>query len=305
MVPAAATVGITVLVGAVVRRAGMKLFSPAKVNTFLKITGRTNPPNPMHTMVSQFHTISLGDWVHISTTDDSKDTLRCDDPSVPTDERNLVLRALDLFRRKSGIDQHFHVTLTKRCPNQAGLGGGSSNGATVLWAANRLTHFGATDDTLAEWSRELGSDLPFFLASRGAALCCGVGDEVLPMSPEAVGGSKGMVFVKPSFGLPTPAVYKEYMSGAGPAPLPLNDLTRGALKIRPELAQLARDMEGVMGLSGVSMSGSGSCLFGYGDPRNVDEFKAKYPGTTVWSDIVPVFRKSDGWYGGGDASSSV
>lgn len=62
----------------------------------------------MHTMVSQFHTISLGDWVHISTTDDSKDTLRCDDPSVPTDERNLVLRALDLFRRKSGIDQHFH-----------------------------------------------------------------------------------------------------------------------------------------------------------------------------------------------------
>lgn len=142
------------------------------------------------------------------------------------------------------------------------------------------------------------------------------------MSPEAVGGSKGMVFVKPSFGssralrssaseclslsgLPTPAVYKEYMSGAGPAPLPLNDLTRGALKIRPELAQLARDMEGVMGLSGVSMSGSGSCLFGYGDPRNVDEFKAKYPGTTVWSDIVPVFRKSDGWYGGGDASSSV
>ena len=85
---------------------------------------------------------------------------------------SLAPQALNLFRRKTGRSQRFRVDLRKRVPHGAGLGGGSGNAATTLWAANELCGRPASAEELLEWSGEIGSDISVFF-SRGAAYCTG------------------------------------------------------------------------------------------------------------------------------------
>lgn len=89
-------------------------------------------------------------------------------PSEPTP----IAQALNLFRRKTGRRQRFHIDLSKRVPHGAGLGGGSGNAATTLWAANELCGRPASNEELLEWSGEIGSDISVFFSS-GAAYCTG------------------------------------------------------------------------------------------------------------------------------------
>lgn len=81
-------------------------------------------------------------------------------------------QAFKLFRERTGVDQHFWVHLKKSVPAGAGLGGGSGNAATALWAANAMCGTNLSDETLMEWSGDLGSDCPIFF-SHGAAYCTG------------------------------------------------------------------------------------------------------------------------------------
>ncbi len=95
---------------------------------------------------------------------------------VPTDERNLVIRA-ERLRTATGCSRGGKVRLTKRIPSQAGLGGGSSDAAAALVAGNRLWALGLSADQLSTIAATLGSDVPFFLAPR-AAVCTGRGEQV-------------------------------------------------------------------------------------------------------------------------------
>lgn len=152
--------------------------------------------------------ISLGDQIKFSLSpSESTDRLSTNVPGVPLDERNLVflflflpmmilacnmshdsvlllslqiIKALNLFRRKTGIDNYFSIHLDKKVPTGAGLGGGSSNAATALWAANQFSGGVATVRELQEWSSEIGSDIPFFF-SQGAAYCTGRGEVCLEL----------------------------------------------------------------------------------------------------------------------------
>jgi 4-diphosphocytidyl-2-C-methyl-D-erythritol kinase len=86
-----------------------------------------------------------------------------------------IIKAFNLYRRKTGTQKYFWVHLDKQVPTGAGLGGGSGNAATALWAANQMNGNIASEKELQAWSAEIGSDCPFFF-SQGVAYCTSRGE---------------------------------------------------------------------------------------------------------------------------------
>ena len=120
----------------------LELFSPCKINLFLRIIRKRE--DGFHDLASLFQAIGFGDTLELTplgeTADEGEgsDEFTCNMPGVPVDSTNLVLRALDLMREKTGVNMYFKTNLIKKCPAQAGLGGGSANAATAMWGANEL-----------------------------------------------------------------------------------------------------------------------------------------------------------------------
>jgi 4-diphosphocytidyl-2-C-methyl-D-erythritol kinase len=184
----------------------LDLFSPAKINLFLRITKKRE--DGFHELASLFQTLAFGDNMTISKLPSSatEDSITCNDPAVPCDRSNLVCKAADLFRKKTGSKQHFHIDLAKEVPAGAGLGGGSGNAATMLWAANQLCGLDYSEGDLLEWSGDIGSDISFFFSS-GTAYCTGRGEIVRDM-PALLDPQYPILLTKPSTPLSTGAVYK-------------------------------------------------------------------------------------------------
>ena len=135
----------------------LTLFSPCKINLFLRILRKR--PDGYHDLASLFQAVGFGDTLHLSTLSQNDDTasdqFTCNMDGVPTDSTNLVLRALELIRQKTGNAKvFFKADLVKRVPAQAGLGGGSANAATAMWGANELLGRPATLDQVRDglWS---------------------------------------------------------------------------------------------------------------------------------------------------------
>ena len=116
----------------------LSLFSPCKINLFLRIIRKR--PDGFHDLASLFQAVGFGDTLTLSLNDNGEaDEFTCNMEGVPTDSSNLVLRALELMREKTGKNSiYFSADLFKRVPAQAGLGGGSANAATAMWGANEL-----------------------------------------------------------------------------------------------------------------------------------------------------------------------
>ena len=222
------------------------LESPAKVNLFLRILGKR--ADGYHELASLFQAVTLFDTLHMELAD--QDSMTCSDPTLPTDGTNLVLKAADLFRRKTGSKQGLKVHLEKRIPHQAGLGGGSSDAATTLWGLNLLRGSVVSLQDLATWSAEIGSDVPFFF-SEGTAYCTGKGEILQSQPPVAV---PSLWIVKPVGGTSTPAVYKNldltHLTQRDPLialesfytqdPHYFNDLETAVLIVMPELDLLKK-----------------------------------------------------------------
>jgi len=167
----------------------LRLVAPAKVNLFLRVVGKR--PDGFHELASLFQTVSLFDdldfWTSpreegapLASLEVTPDSLGAE--LIPTDESNLVVRALSLYAERVPSSPAIHCRLHKRIPAQGGLGGGSSDAATALHAANRLAGLPVSQETLIEWAGELGSDCGFFL-SAGTAYCTGRGELVDPRRP--------------------------------------------------------------------------------------------------------------------------
>lgn len=122
---------------------------------------------------------------------------------IPADSSNLVPRALELFRQRSGCELGANVKLVKRIPSGAGLGGGSSDAATALRMANRAWKIGWDLERLSTLAAEIGSDVPFFL-EHGAAVCRGRGERIERLSGIA---ALDVVILKPPQSLATADVY--------------------------------------------------------------------------------------------------
>lgn len=283
----------------------LTLQSPAKINLFLKIIGKR--PDGYHEIASLFQAIDLCDTMHFKLSE--KDTFICSDPSLPTNETNLVIKARELFRRKTGLMDCVSIHLEKHIPQQAGLGGGSSNAATTLWALNQLCGSQATAELLVEWGAEIGSDVSFFL-SHGTAYCTGRGEKLLPLAPLP---PQSLWIAKPAVGLSTPKVYAglkleaenqlkqafvdteellaKFTSPTSNAKLPVfNDLEVPAFQLAPQLAELKQKLE-TFGFSSVLMSGSGSAFFCLGSGNlpalpGLDTYHCKF-----------INRSPEKWYG--------
>ncbi len=186
----------------------LTLSCPAKVNLLLAITGIR--PDGFHDLVSVVAPLAFGDTLEVAYEPgaDGPDTLRCDMPGVPVDESNLVLKAARLFQEKTGVPGAFDFGLDKRIPHGAGLGGGSSDGASALRAMNRLTGEPLTRDELAALAAELGSDCPLFLQEK-PVIMRGRGERLEALggpAEAALRGVKLLVF-KPPFGVATGWAY--------------------------------------------------------------------------------------------------
>ncbi|KAJ0702604.1 putative 4-(cytidine 5'-diphospho)-2-C-methyl-D-erythritol kinase [Helianthus annuus] len=260
----------------------LTLFSPCKINVFLRITNKR--PDGFHDLASLFHVISLGDKIKFSLSPSkSTDRLSTNVAGIPLDERNLIIKALNLYRKKTGSDKFFWVHVDKRVPTGAGLGGGSSNAATALWAANQFSGGLATEKELQEWSGEIGSDVPFFF-SNGAAYCTGRGEMVQDI-PSPVPFDLPMVLIKPPEACSTAEVYKRFRLDVSSTVDPLallekiskngisqdvcvNDLEPPAFEVLPSLKRLKQRIisAGRGKYDAVFMSGSGSTIVGVGSP---------------------------------------
>nr|AJR27236.1 4-diphosphocytidyl-2-C-methyl-D-erythritol kinase [Haematococcus lacustris] len=236
----------------------LALFSPSKINLFLRVMRRRE--DGFHDLASLFHVIDLGDDMTFELLPEGadRDQLSCSDPSIPSDDSNLVIKALHLFRRKTQTARFFGVTLQKKVPHGAGLGGGSGNAATTLWAANELMGRPATAAQLLQWSGEIGSDISVFF-SLGAAYCTGRGEVVEDVAPP-LPLTTPLLLVKPPVGLATPRIFKSLdlsrrsaadplellagmtKAGATGSPLPqalcVHDLEQPAFDNLPELKEL-------------------------------------------------------------------
>lgn len=264
----------------------LTLFSPAKINLFLRIVNRR--PDGFHNLGSLFQAIDLGDRITFQS--HHEDVFTCTDDSLPVDGKNLILKALHLFRRKTGTFIPVKIHLEKCIPIEAGLGGGSSNAATTLWAMNQLTDKIVSAEQLGEWGVEIGSDIPFFL-SLGTAFCTGRGENVQNLPPLT---ATSVCIVKPKGGLSTPQVFKKlslpvsYLSKnyddltaffAGSIGH-FNDLEKPAFEINPDLYILKQRLLSD-GFHTVLLSGSGSSFFCLGqgqiptDP-NLSVYSAKF-----------------------------
>lgn len=146
----------------------MQVASHAKINWFLRVTRKRD--DGFHDLETLFQTISLHDT--LTFTESDRLTLTCDDPSIPCDDSNLVLRAARALETPPVA-----IELRKRIPSGGGLGGGSSNAAATLTAL--ATMFGI-DTPLHEIALFLGSDVPFFLVG-GTAYATGRGEELTPL----------------------------------------------------------------------------------------------------------------------------
>ena len=248
----------------------------AKINLFLDITGRR--PDGYHTLSTVMQTISLCDTVTLTGTE-SGISLACTDPAIPSDSRNLAYKAAELFFRelydgKGGAE----ITLEKRIPSQAGLGGGSADAAAVLRGLNRLFGADLSADTLCTAAVKLGADVPFLILG-GTALCGGIGEEITLLDDLT---DCTIVIAKPGDGVSTKEAYDAFdtaetqgaLSHASPQPLvnalkngKLNDICRSCSNVFEQTVSLAgvnkaRCMLAEAGAYVSCMSGSGSAVYG-------------------------------------------
>jgi 4-diphosphocytidyl-2-C-methyl-D-erythritol kinase len=180
------------------------LAAPAKINLSLRILGKR--PDGFHELETLMVPIGLSDEIEIVHAAGHGISITCNDPEIPTDSANLCVRAAELFREETGIAHGTSISLMKRIPHGAGLGGGSSDAAAVLKGLNTIFDEPLVAEELALLAASLGSDVPFFLHD-GAAICRGRGEiiEDAPAIPE-----RHILLIKPPFPVPTAWAYKRY-----------------------------------------------------------------------------------------------
>jgi 4-diphosphocytidyl-2-C-methyl-D-erythritol kinase len=266
--------------------------SPAKVNVCLRVVGRRD--DGYHLLDSIFVPIDLHDDVRIEIASvtprgEVSIAIEADDPTVPSDGTNLAARAAAALLAACGLGGEVQVRLTKRIPAGAGLGGGSSNAATVLQGLTALLDLDVAPARLAEIGLRLGADVPFFL-QRGAARVRGIGEHVQPLPGW---GDVALVIAIPPVQISTPWVFKTFREmvplgstqadAAEPAALAagepvgpellVNDLERVVLPAFPAVAALKERLRAA-GATAAVMSGSGSAVLGAFPSRSAAEAAA-------------------------------
>lgn len=275
----------------------MTVTAPAKINLSLRILGKRE--DGFHEIDTVMAPLDLADEIHFANSRTT--TLLCDAPGVPTDESNLVMKAVRLFEREYGKKAKQKINLVKRIPAGAGLGGGSSDAVQTLLALNEIIGTGYSSEKMAALAAELGSDTSFFLHP-AVSRCTGRGEQVEPLEALAAWTSP-IVVLKPSFGIATPDAYRRwadsrpvegfsYAEQNADGVILVNDLERPAFEKYPFLGMMKQWLLRQDGVKGALMSGSGSSMFALtGSPDEAQAIAQKAVAELdstlfVWTGIV-------------------
>lgn len=260
----------------------LRVPAPAKINLFLHIVGRR--PDGYHLLQTAFRMLDWGDEITLRRRDDGLIMRTNDVPGVPA-EADLVVRAARALQAASGSAFGAEIGVLKRIPMGGGLGGGSSDAASVLLALNRLWGCGLSRRALQEIGLKLGADVPFFVFGE-TAFAEGVGEALSPLAvPPA-----WYVMVAPPVSVPTAEIFsaKELtrdteiliMQGFA-AHKTRNDMQAVVCVKYPEVAE---SLEWLSRYGDARMSGSGACLFAPFDTEGqAQQVAASAPsGWKVW-----------------------
>jgi len=155
------------------------LQSPAKLNLFLKVIKKRK--DGYHAIETLFERINLCDDITLACNHTGRISIRCNDPQVPVSPRNLAWQAARLMQEKFSLKNGVDITIKKRIPVAAGLGGGSSNAATVIMGLSNLWKLSLQRQDMLDYARQIGSDVAFFLYRCNFALGTGRGEVITPL----------------------------------------------------------------------------------------------------------------------------
>lgn len=248
----------------------------AKINWNLRVLGKR--PDDYHEVVTILQMVSLHDDLAFTARPDDQLLLTCTDPDIPTDEKNLILRAAFALRSSFASNLGANINLVKRIPVKGGLGGASSNAAAALLGLSRLWRMEVTLSNVRKIGGDLGADVPFFFIG-GRALGEGIGTNVSPL-PDRL--TQRLIIVSPNATVSTRAAYSaldassltsatsvSILASSSAEPVlsdcdqwPLhNDFEAVIFEIEPEIKR-AREALLEAGARGALMAGSGSSVFG-------------------------------------------
>ncbi len=262
--------------------------APAKINLFLKVTGKR--PDGYHNIFSWFQALDLCDHLEIEKIRESKIEIITDADNIPTGPENLVYQAAQLVRSRAGYREGFRIKLWKNIPVGAGLGGGSSDAASLIKGCDRLLGLGWSRAVMSVAGLELGSDIPFFF-SRGQAEVTGRGEIVklieLPTDYQ-------VVLVTPSFEIRAEEAYRKLrldltaqlmgvnFKGCRQArelfqiiSKSANDLERTLRESYPILDKIEEKLR-ILGANIVRISGSGPTVFALFDNGTISDKMLKH-----------------------------
>ncbi len=255
----------------------------AKINWSLQILGRR--PDGYHEVSTLLQTISLHDEIHFDIDNYGNISLSCEEPGIPTDDQNLIVRAALALQARYKVAQGVRVRLEKKIPAKAGLGGASSNAAISLLALAHLWKVNAPAVELREIAASLGADVPFFLLG-GCASATGTGTTVSALSGNTRQSPRYLVVIVPNASVSTAEAYAAFSSSAlttfGSDPIlssSQNEAKKSDSQPWPPKDSLKNDFESVIfdiepeirrtkenllqaGALGALLAGSGSSVFG-------------------------------------------
>jgi 4-diphosphocytidyl-2-C-methyl-D-erythritol kinase len=271
--------------------------SPAKVNLFFRVLNER--PDGYHEVASFYSAVNLFDKLYLKFS--SKDIFESNVDFLKLDSSNLIIRALSLFRDKTKIFDPVHIKLEKNIPAGAGLGGGSSNAATILYMLNNMFSNPLTNEDLIHFGSKIGMDVPFFFSS-GMSYCRGRGEEIEDIEFEY---KKNFFISKPrNFQLLTKDVYGGFLSKDASTLEPLNilqsfkngreilvnDLELAAFRLEPNLKDFKKKLL-QLGFDKVVMTGSGSAFLCFGDVKNPTLLN------TDFYHVSTIKKNYENWYG--------
>lgn len=262
--------------------------APGKLNLFLHVVGRR--PDGYHLLQTLFRFLDHGDRIHIGLRRDGEIRLSAALPGVEI-EHDLCYRAASLLRTSTGCRLGADIGLEKRLPMGGGLGGGSSDAATVLMVLNRLWRLDLPRESLMELGLRLGADVPVFVFGR-SALAEGVGERLRPVTlPPAVyvvlippvEVSTAKIFAHPGLTRDTPAIKIAALPESGPVSgFGHNDLEPLVVSLHPEVAEC---LAWLRQYGEARMTGSGACVFaGFTDRAAAEAVFARKPAS--WKGFV-------------------
>lgn len=233
--------------------------APAKLNLFLHITGRRD--DGYHLLQTLFQFIDLCDDIGFRVRSDGQIRRITDIPGVP-EASDLIVRAAQMLKPYARVGAGVDLQLEKRIPMGGGLGGGSSDAATVLVVLNALWECGLTQAQLAELAVTLGADVPIFVYGK-AAWAEGIGEILTPVEPP----EPCYLVVHPGVEVPTKALFADQSLTRDCPPIKMRDFLNGAGQnvfepvVRKRFPEVDQAMVWLSEFANPILTGSGSCFF--------------------------------------------